>query len=477
MSKQSSRRDFFKKTATFAGALAGARLLGVQAVFADGLPSEKIRMVVIGCGGRGREAHIVPCMGEKLVAIVEPDPKNVAQVFNPKKDKNGKVEHQLDAGQVKVFTDYRKLFDEYHKEFDAVSVATTNQHHATPALMGMKLGKHAYVEKPLCYTIAEARLMAEYSKKYKVATQMGNQGHSGAAYRTLCEYIWAGAIGQVHTVYCWTDRSNGGVGPRPPTETPPAGMDWDSWIGPAPYRDYHKDLHPHEWHGWHDFGNGSLGNMACHVMDGAHWSLKLGAPTSIVVEEAGGGTEERYTTGTRIRWDFPARGEMGPVKLYWYDGKKKGLKTAEKGEYDDSVDPKAQNLPPLFHELAKKYDRKFEGSGTLYVGDKGIMFTGCYGGGVRIIPEEQHKATPVPAQTIPRIKGTHYGDFLRGIRGGEPPCSNFEVASKLTELLLLGCLAIKAGVGKKLEWDGDKVTNLPEINKLLSREPRKGWGI
>jgi hypothetical protein len=257
-------------------------------------------------------------------------------------------------------------------------------------------------------------------------------------------------------------------------------MEWDSWIGPAPFRDYHKDLHPHEWHGWHDFGDGSLGNMGCHVMDGVHWALKLGHPTAIQLEEVAGGTEERYPVGTKLRWDFPARENMPPVKVYWFDGRRKGLKSAEKGDTEDSVAKDSANRPPLVAEIEKKYDRKLEGNGTLYIGDKGIMYTGTYGGGVRIIPEDKHKAFPPPPQTLPRPKGAgHHGNFFQACKGGEPACSNFEVASKLTEMILLGCLAIKAGLGKKVEWDGPnmKCTNIPDLNKHIAREPRKGWEV
>ena len=154
------------------------------------------------------------------------------------------------------------MFDKLHKQIDAVFVATPNHHHALPSMIAMQLGKGVYCEKPLCHDMAEARKLREMSHKYKVATQMGNQGHCDEGYRRLCEYVWAGVIGKITETHCWCDRSNGGVGPRPPTQPVPAGMHWDEWIGPAPYRDFHADLHPHEWHGWYDFGNGSLGNMA-----------------------------------------------------------------------------------------------------------------------------------------------------------------------------------------------------------------------
>jgi predicted dehydrogenase len=341
----------------------------------------------------------------------------------------------------------------------------------------MQLGKGAYVEKPMCHTVQEARAMAAASLKYKVPTQMGNQGHCGEGYRRVCEYIWAGAIGNVTEVHCWSDRANGGNGPREPLPLPP-GMHWDEWIGPSPYRDFHKDLHPHEWHGWYDFGNGSLGNMACHVMDGAVWALKLKWPTSIEAEVVNGGTDERYPVGDRLRYDFPARGNMPALKLFWWDGKKPGAKGAAKGDEEDNVAPGSQFYPPLVQEWRKKTGLKLESNGTLYIGDKGVLFSGTYGSGVTLLPPEKMKEVPVPAQSIPRVKGGSFGEFLEAVRNKKPEtCSNFEVAAVLTEIVILGNLAQKAGLGKKVEWDGQnmKCTNTAAQNLLVQRPNRKGW--
>jgi predicted dehydrogenase len=459
-----------------AGALLGARPFWGRTVFAAP-PNDKLRIAVIGCGGQGRGAHVPQAVGQHLVALVDADSKGIDLAFKRAEEAAKKNNDAFDPSKVRTFDDYRQLFDKARNDIDAVIVATPNHHHALPAMLAMKAGKGVYVEKPLCYNIDEARTLSRMSEELKAATQMGNQGHSAEGYRRLVEYIQAGAIGKVTEVHCWSDRKNGGEGPRPPTIPVPAGMNWDHWIGPAPYRDYHKDLHPHEWHGWHDFGDGSLGNMGCHVMDGAHWALKLGHPTSIEMEEVTGGTDERYPIGCRLRWDFPARGEMPPVKVYWYDGVRKGVKNAGQGDTGDNVDAGSRNRPPLAAEIEKKYNRKLDGNGTLYVGDKGVMYTGTYGGGTRIIPEEAHKAFPAPPQTLPRVKGGHHGSFFNAVRTGEPASSNFEVASKLSEMILLGCLAIKAGLKNKVEWDGEKMmcTNIPALNRHLKREYRKGW--
>ncbi|MCX5670523.1 MAG: Gfo/Idh/MocA family oxidoreductase, partial [Planctomycetota bacterium] len=470
-----SRRSLLKRTAAMAGAAVGAGLFRAPLIWSGEPANSKVGCAVIGCGGRGMTSHLPEAAKERLVAIVDVDEKAWAKSMKFLADKF----KSLKVGDVKTFHDYRKMFDECQKDIDAVFVATPNHHHALPAMIAMKLGKAAYVEKPLAHTIQEARAMVEAARQAKVPTQMGNQGHSAEGYRRLCEYLWAGAIGNVTEVHCWSDRANGGVGPRPPREAVPAGLHWDELIGPSPFRDLHKDLHPHEWHGWYDFGNGSLGNMACHVMDGAVWALKLQWPTAIEAEQVLGGTDERYPVGDSIRYDFPARGDLPPVKLYWWDGKRPGVKGPAKGDERDNVAKGAQNRPPIVEELEKKYDRKLGGNGTLYIGDKGIMHSGTYGEGARILPEEKHKAFPPPAKSLPRTKGS-FDDFLAACRSGKPAtASSFEVGAVLTEIVLLGNLAQKAGVGKKVEWDGPnmKCPNVPEANALVQRENRKGWTI
>lgn len=474
MKKQTSRRTVLKKSAVAAGGLAAARYVASPAIVSAQALKDKLRVVLIGCGGQGTSTHIPNIVrSELLVGVVDVDPKKSDGAIK----RAVKEDANFDGSKVQIFNDYRKLFDQAKNDFDVVHVATPNHHHALPALIAMSLGKHCYVEKPLAHDIAECRRMAEFAAKYKVTTQMGNQGRSGDGYRRFCEYIWAGAIGNVIEVLCFTDRSNGGVGGRPPVLPVPAGMNWDAWIGPAPYRDYHKDLHPHEWHNWFDFGNGSPGNMACHVMDGAYWALKLGAPTSIEVEEMGGGSDEQYPTGTRIRWDFPARGDMGPVKVRWYDGKKKGLGAVGQGDIIGSVDPKSRNRPAIVEEYERIYSRNFGGDGSFYCGEKGFMHTGCYGETIRMLPEGAHKAFTPPPETIPRWKGTHFTNFYSSIRTKTPANSDFSYAAKFTEMILLGNLAVHAGLGQKIEWDGDKCTNKPELNKYLSREYRPGWTV
>jgi len=465
-----NRRSFLKRASLAVGAVSAAQTFASPSIVRAATLVDKLNCVVLGCGTRGME-HLGAIVDERLLAIVDVDDRRLASV------KDLLEKRSRDLTNLQTFTDYRRMFDQLAKQIDAVFVATPNHQHALPSMIAMQLGKGVYCEKPLCHDIGEARKLADMARQYKIPTQMGNQGHCEEGYRRFCEYIWSGAIGNITETHSWTDRSNGGRGPRPATEPVPAGLHWDEWIGPAPYRDFHADLHPHEWHGWYDFGNGSLGNMSCHVLDGVYWALKLEHPVSIEAEEVYGGSDERYPTGTRIRWDLPPRGDLPAMKAYWYDGRI--------GNDDPGDDNKAtqgvkgpRNLPPLLSELKKKYPtEKYDGSGTLYVGDKGIFYTSTYGQEVRLVPKEKMNDLPQPPKTLPRPKNS-FADFLRACREGKnDTATGFEYAARLTEFALLGNLAQHAGAGNKVEWDGPnrKVTNLPDLNRWVQREYRKGW--
>jgi predicted dehydrogenase len=467
-----NRRTFLKRTALAAGAL---RILPMPNLIAAAEPSNKLRCVQIGCGGRGMNHldWLVTQSKDNLVAIVDPDENRHARV------KKWLQSKEQDPGKLQAFTDYRTMYEKIGKQIDAVFIATPNHHHAAAAMMAIELGKAVYCEKPLCHDIAEARKLRAMAAQSKAPAQMGNQGHCDDGYRRLCEFVWAGVVGNVTETHSWTDRANGGTGPRPPSLPVPAGLHWDEWIGPAPYRDFHSDLHPHEWHGWYDFGNGSLGNMGCHVLDGVYWALQIEHPASIEMEEVRGGSDERYPTGSRIRWDVPARGKMPPLKVYWYEGFRKDAAgkasrklTAAQGE--------DRNYPPLLRKLQKQYpDEEMDrpDSGTLYVGEKGILYTGTYGGKMHILPLEKMNQIKQPPRTLPRPKNV-MADFLNAAREGKKETSApFDYGAQLTEFTLLGNLAQHAGAGKKVEWDGPnmKVTNLPELNQWVKRPHREGW--
>lgn len=467
-----NRRLFLKRAATAAGALTA--LPSFPNILHAANSGNKLNCAVLGCGVRGMNHLQMGAANENLIAIVDPDEKKHAVVQKWLKDKGH------DHPNLQAFTDYRRMFDKLGKQLDVVFIATPNHHHAPPALMAMQMGKNVYCEKPLCHDVAEARRMRAMARQYKVATQMGNQGHCEEGYRRLCEYIWAGAIGHVTETHSYTDRSNGGRGPRPPVIPVPDDLHWDEWIGPAPYRDYHIDLHPHEWHGWHDFGNGSLGNMGCHVLDGVYWALKLDHPTAIEVEEMNGGTEERCPVGTRIRWDFPARGEMPPVKVFWYDGRR-GEEDPGDGNRATKGKKGTRILPPILLEMQKKYgeDDEFDSNGTFYIGEKGVIFTGTYGGRMHILPWEKMRATPTPPQVLSRPKNIMV-NFLDACRAGTTETeASFDYGARLTEFTLLGNLAQLAGPQKTVEWDGPnmKVTNLPELNQFIKRDYREGWKV
>jgi predicted dehydrogenase len=469
MHEHFNRRLFLKRTALSAGALVtGPFLAGPNVLAAAG--GERVRCVVIGCGGRGM-SHLGATVNEELVAIVDPDEQRHAAA---QKWLTGKGK---DASKVRTFTDYRRMFDAVGKQIDAVFIATPNHHHALPAMLGMNLGKGVYCEKPLCHTVAEARRLRAMAKESKAPTQMGNQGHCEDGYRRLVECIGAGLIGNVTETHSWTDRANGGEGPRPPSQPTPKGLHWDEWIGPAPYRDYHDDLHPHEWHGWYDFGNGSIGNSGCHVLDGVFWALNVEHPVGIEMEEVRGGTAERCPVGSRLRWDVPPRGDLPALKVYWYDGLNRTTQAKPEGTLR-RAEGDALNVPALYHELRKQYpDEEFGGNGTLYVGDKGILYTGSYGDRFRLVPQEKMKATPLPPKRLPRPRDI-FTDFLTACRTGQrETAAGFDYATRLTEFTLLGNLAQRAGPHKPVQWDGPgmKVINIQELNRWVSVEPRKGW--
>jgi predicted dehydrogenase len=445
---RSSRRGFIKKSALFTGAAVGAKWIGAPAILSAASPNSQLGIAVIACGGMGGGNPEVGAR-ERLIALVDVDDKKLADAVK-------KVDAK--APDAKKYFDYRKMFDECHKDIDAVLIATPDHHHAPAAMRAIKMGKHAFVQKPLAHNIWEVRALTKAAREHKVQTQMGNQGHSGEGYRKLCEYIWAGAIGNVKETHSLMQRSFGGTGGRLPGKPVPEGVHWDEWLGPASDREYHDGLHPFGWRSWMEFGTGTLGDMGCHLLDGTFWALKLAQAKKFTIEcmQQKGGSEEMFPQDNIIKWEFPSRGEMPPVKIFAHDNK----------------------WPDFIKELEKEHQEKFDG-GTLYVGEKGYMFTGTYGDKPRIIPKSKHEEFPVPANTIPRSKHGVMGDFIDACKGGSPASSNFDVSGPFTEFVLTGVLASRAGTGRKVEWDVEniKCTNLPEVNKWVKRTYRKGWEV
>ena len=411
-------------------------------------PSDRLNVAGIGCGGKG-QSDVAGMASENIVALCDVD--------------WGRANRNMKRfAKARKFKDFRVMLQEMEQEIDAVTVSTPDHVHAPAAIMAMKMGKHCFTQKPLAHSLYEARLMAETARKHKVATVMGIQGHCSEHIRLECEFIWAGLIGQVREVHIWTNRPiwyTQGRGRPTHTDPVPEGLDWDQWLGPAPVRPYvhriqvdGKDrecYHPFAWRGWWDFGTGALGDIGCHALDHPFWALKLCQPTHIEAQTSPV-NDETFPSWSIVTYQFPARGDLPPLKLVWYDGGKK---------------------PPRPPELEP--DRQLGGNGTLWVGDKGTML------GSRVIPEAKFKAllkTP-PDKTLPRSPGI-YEEFKRACRGGEPCGANFpDYAGPLTEIVLAGNLAVKTG--KPIEWDGKrlKCTNHPEVNQFIHREYRKGWSL
>jgi predicted dehydrogenase len=475
MSTRFDRRKLLKGAAAVAGAAVGTRLFGVPALLAQPAPNSQINVAVIGAANQGLiSVNEIARLGERFVAFADIDDRQ----FGKTQALLAESYPDIKFDSIPRFYDYRQMLDKLHKQIDAVFVCIPDHHHAVAAMIAMKLGKPVYVEKPLAHCIDECRVLAAAAKKYNVITQLGNQGHSREGIRVLCEYLWAGAIGNVTEVHVWAPTGRGGTGGRPKTKPVPKGVHWDEWIGPAAFRDYHDELHPALWRSWWEFGGGSLGDWGCHNVDGAFWALHLDQPTGAEAVEQVGGSAERFPLVNAVRWDFPARDKLPPVKVFWYDGYRAAKTANPKKELGDEME-KSQNRPPLVVELEKKYKRNFGDGGAIYVGEKGMMFSSNYCDSPRIIPEEKHREFPRPEKTLPRLKGTHQADFFRAIREGKKASSDFEYGARLTEMLLIGCLAERAGVGKKVEWDAAamKCKGMPELDPLIKREFRRGWEL
>ena len=448
----------------------------------------KIRLALIGCGGRMGTVknriygivHTPLRLGEEIVAMVDPDPRMIVKM-------KGVIKYwqpNCDVERIPVFADYREFFAQGGCGADAVMISTPNHHHCLAALMAMKLGMHVYVEKPMALTIEEVRLMHAAAKTAGVATQVGNHGHSEEGMRRLVEFIAAGAIGQVREVYSYDDRLNS-MRYRPPAAPPPAGMDWDSWCGPAPVCDYyagtedHNGLHPHDWHSWIGYGNGSIGNMGTHIIDPVFWALQLGgvSPMSVVATDLEQGCPGSWTWRNTVHWKFPARGQFDAVTLHWYDGVKDGI------PYDKAHVDKIgccrkreyQNLPPIVEEVERKYGVELGCLGSLFVGEKGFIRIGPHGDALVFAPKELYRAKP--PKTITREKGMdHQVDWLRAIRNPDRPAGcNFDYSAPLAETVLLGNVVARVGKNRELKWDGEKVTNMAEANQFLRTEYRSGW--
>jgi predicted dehydrogenase len=502
-------------------------------------PSDTVNIAVIGCGGQGKtDALELVDGGQNLVALVDVDFKFVdrevaerTRVRAPRPNAPRPTEQMMKMmeqaaqrmvklqeayNKAKRYSDFRKMLEQ-QKDVDAVLIATPDHTHAVIAKTAMELGKHAYVEKPLTATVHEARVLRETATRTKVVTQMGNMGHSSETAALVNEWVQAGVIGPVRDVHVWTNRPLGfwpqGI-PRPGKppvvadaqaampggpgggggmnfgtdwsartvnralaaamdgDYPvPAGLDWDLFLGPAPEVPYHPIYHPFNWRGWLDWGTGAIGDMAAHLIDHPYWALGLTYPTSVEATFTPWGTDSKnnkvtFPMGTHIVYKFPARGNQPPVTITWMDG---GLMPGRPDLLPDDVP-----LDP--------------GGGVIFIGEKGILVHGTYGSNPRLFPASLTEVAAKVPKTYFRVETTgegpmrqakHRMNWINAIKGTEKATCPFEYASRLTETMLLGVVAMKAGQGKRIYYDGEaaKITNVADANQYLHREYRKGWSL
>jgi predicted dehydrogenase len=487
MSGRTNRRQFIQQSS----------LTGLGFWVAGGLtpalsksPNEKLNIAGIGVGGKGHSDVLGASTVGNIVALCDIDDNHLNGTANHKDKKTG----EMPCAKAKKYNDYRKMLEEMDKQIDAVTVSTADHSHAPAAMLAMKMGKHVYCQKPLTHTVREARALREGARKYKVCTQMGNQGSAENGLREAVEVIQSGAIGPVKEVHVWTNRPiwpqgteailqvpgareaafaalHGKPLPEIPTSKAPDHVHWDLFLGPARYRPYAKIYHPFSWRGWWDYGTGALGDMACHTANMAFRALNLGYPISIKAENDAV-NPETYPMWATITFEFPARGDMPPVKFVWYEGVRRQRKNLPKAE--------------LFH------GDKPSDSGSILVGDKGILYSpNDYGADYRLFPKKDFEGFKKPQPRLPRKAkrpdGKDYDsdtymkmEWARAIMENNPQLaySNFDYAGLLTETILLGNVAMRVS-GKKLEWDGAnmKFTNAAEANQYLHYEYRKGWTL
>lgn len=457
--KTLTRRQFLSRTSAAVGTVTLAfpfvgRVLGAN---------DRINIACIGVGGKGdSDSSDAARCGGNIVAICDVDRTTLA--------KKGQQ-----FPKAKQYTDFRKLLDEMGKDIDAVTVSTPDHTHGVATIRAMKMGKHAFVQKPLVQTVSEARMVRQLANEKKLATQMGNQGSAEPGLRRAVEVIQAGVIGKPLELHVWSNRPIWPQGfDRPPGEDPvPETLDWDAWIGPAPMRPYKKGLyHTFAWRGWFDFGTGALGDMACHTVNMPFRALKLGYPTVVEYELGSRFYPETFPKTSRIRFEFPERDGLPPLKFWWYDG--------NPGDPLKPLRPDADKVKEIIATQGN-----LPGSGALIIGEKGKLFSpDDYGAQFYIAMKgeeeyksgDKHDACKNVPQTIPRSPG-HMEEWFRMMRDGTPAYSNFDIAAYLTEIILLGCVALRVGEGRRMEWDGPNMRspNVPEAAQFVSRQNRKGW--
>lgn len=439
MSRRPSRREV---VAGVAGAALGCWIPTGDSRAQSRSPNEKLGVACVGIGGRGN-SNVDGMMKESIVALCEVDTVR------------GKDKLQQ-LPEVPLFADWRRMLDKVHKEIDAVVVSTPDHMHAPVTLAAMQLGKHVYCEKPLAHTIGECRRITRALAKHEVVTQTGNCGNASSVARRAVELLRAGAIGEVREIHCWTDRPTWiwKQGLDRPTDTPPVPptLEWDLWLGVAPERSYHPAYIPGKWRGWYDFGTGPMGDMGAHICNIAFWALDLRDPLWVEAE-----TSERYgetfPEWCRITWQFPVRLGRPGLRLYWYDGGQK---------------PAADLLE----------GNKVSDNGSLLIGSKGKFYIpSADGENASLLPEGRFSDLKRPPKMLPDSPG-HHEEWIAACKEGNPHTeymSHFGRSALLTEVLLLGAIAVRAG--KRIEWDAARmrITNVSDANRYVDPPYRKGW--
>jgi predicted dehydrogenase len=471
-------------------------------------PNEKLNIASIGAGGKAASDIRACSQTENIVALCDVDDNRAQGIYKQ-------------FASAAKYRDFRVMLEKQN-EIDAVIVTVPDHMHAAAALSAMQLGKHVYVQKPLAHTVWECRELQKAAERYKVATQMGNQGYSNEGTRQCAEMIWNGEIGNVSEVHAWTNRPAWpqGIAEMPTASPVPSWLDWDLWLGVAAQRSYSDDYLPFSWRGFYDFGLGALGDMACHILGAPNMALRLTAPTSVECVSQEGRSDVYYPAKSVVRFDFPARQGMPPVKIFWYDAMREEqpsfpnapqseilgdlprtrivnagpqLKPKERqiqgGVFtDEFFHPKpaepAKPRPAATKALNARDEKEAHWmsliqtgtNGSLFVGDKGMITTGTYGEWTRLLPVEKMRDYEFPLEFLPRSPG-HYRDWIQACKGGVPACSNFNVSAPFTEWIGLGALAIR--LNTRLEWDAEtmRITNNADANQMLKPTIRKGWRI
>ncbi|MCL4177952.1 MAG: Gfo/Idh/MocA family oxidoreductase [Verrucomicrobia bacterium] len=446
-----NRRAFLQRGAASLAALGSAPLIVPSHVLgADGqtAPSNKINLAAIGVAGMGGADLDGLSRHCNIVALCDVDWRYAAGTFEK-------------FPTAKRFKDFRRMFDELANSFDAVLVATPDHTHAVASLAAIQHGKHVYCEKPLAHSVGEVRALMKAAREKNVVTQLGNQGHSFGSIRDFVEWIQADAIGQVHTIHAGCEAVNSGIDQLANLKerhSVPATLDWDLWLGPAADRPYHPTYLPANWRGWTPFGNGTIGDWMCHVVDPVFWALDLGSPKSVLaqVKDYDPKTQgDAFPKGDRVSYEFPARGNRGPVTLHWYSGVERV--------------PRPEEFEPGDPDI---------GAGAVVIGDKGKIAYGSHGaGGVRLLPARRMDEFQRPPKTLPRVRDHHW-DWVEAIRTGRKAGSDFAYGGPLTEIPMLGVIALKLP-GTRLEWDavGMRFTNHAEANAYVNPPARPGWKV